>query len=763
MEPVDPAIPQRPTPARGALAWMAQHPVTANLLMIVLLGGGLLSATRIKQEVFPNFTLDSVSIAIAYPGASPEEVERGIVMAVEDAVQGLEAVKEVTATAREGSASVIVEMIEGEDIQKLSQDIRNAVNRITSFPDEAEEPTINISSRKRYVISLALHGNQAERVLREYAEFIRDQLLSREEISQAELVQVRDYEISVDIPQAVLRTYGLTLAEVAARIRRSSVELPGGAIKTSGGDVLVRVSDRRDFGPEFGRIPIVTAPDGTQVLLEDIATITDGFEESDRLATYNGEPAVMLEVYRIGDQTPIEVAAVVRQMAAQLNQQLPQGLTITLHSDRSQIYRQRLDLMLRNGALGLCLVFLLLALFLEIRLAFWVSLGIPISFMGAILFLPSVDVSINMISMFAFIITLGIVVDDAIVAGENVYHHRQRGLPWLQAAVTGVREIAMPVTFSVLTNMITFLPLLFIPGFMGKIFKQIPIVVMAVFAISLVESLLILPAHLGHGKERAPRGPLASLFRAQQRFSRGFTRLVHQVYRPLLDAFIGMRYATLAGGVAIFAIVLGYVQSGRMGFDLFPKIESDYAMVTAELPFGSAVERTLAVKRRLVDAAHVVEAENGGKDLVEGIYARINGNETSVQIYLTPPGRRPLSTAEVTQLWQEQVGSIPGLESIRFESDAGGPGRGRALSIELSHRDMRILENASQELAEALSYFPQAADISDGFAPGKQQIDFQVTPEARSLGLRAEDIARQVRHAYYGATALRQQRGRNEV
>jgi len=753
----------RSTPARGALAWMAQHPVTANLLMVVLLLGGFISGTQIKQEVFPNFTLDSVTVSIAYPGASPEEVERGIVMAVEDAVQDLEAVEEVNATAREGSATIWVEMIEDGDIQKLAQDIRNAVDRNPASHAEADEAPVHILSRRRHVVTLAVHGRQTEGVLREYAEFIRDRLLSHDDIRQVDLVQVRDHEISVEIPQDTLRTYGLTIGDVADLIRRSSVELPAGAIKGHGGDVLVRVTDRRDFGHEFGRIPIVTAGDGTQVLLEDIAAISDGFEESDRWATYNGDPAVMMEVYRIGDQTPIEVAAAVRAMTAQLNQQLPEGLTITLRRDRSQIYRQRLDLMLRNGSLGLCLVFLLLALFLEIRLAFWVSLGIPISFLGSLLLLPTMDISINMISMFAFIITLGIVVDDAIVAGENIYHHRQQGVPWMQAAIAGVREIAMPVTFSVLTNMITFLPLLFIPGVLGKIFKQIPLVVMTVFAISLVESLLILPAHLGHGRDSAPRGPLAWLFRGQQRFSRGFSRLVHTVYGPLLKNFIRMRYATVAGGAVIFALVVGYVQSGRMGFDLFPKIESDFAMATAVLPYGSAVERTVAIQQRLVAAAKLVEAENGGEDLVEGIYARINANETTVRIYLTPPDRRPVSTAEVTRLWREKVGRLAGLESLRFESDAGGPGRGRAMSIEMSHRNMNTLEQASQELAHTLSFFPQTRDISDGFAPGKQQIDFQVTPEARSLGLRARDIARQVRYAYYGATVLRQQRGRNEI
>ncbi|MBW1804684.1 MAG: efflux RND transporter permease subunit, partial [Deltaproteobacteria bacterium] len=443
-----------------------------------------------------------VNISVSYPGASPEEVERGIILAVEEAVQGLEGVKEITASARESSGSVTVELIEGEDIQRLAQEIKNEVDRITSFPDEAEEPQVVIAARKRAVVSLVLYGDQGERVLREIAEDIRDRLLQDPEITQVELEGVRDFEISIEISQNTLRTFNLTLEEVADRIRQASVELPAGAIKTEGGDVLVRMKERRDYGDEFGKIPIITANDGTEVLLEEIAGIKDGFEETDSFATYNGKPAIILEVYRVGDQTPITVSDAVKGQIGPINQSLPPGLFLESRRDRSEIYSQRLDLMLRNGFLGLGLVFILLAVFLEARLAFWVSLGIPISFLGSLLILSPLGVSINIISMFAYIVTLGIVVDDAIVAGENIYHYRQSGMPWFQAAVRGVREIAMPVIFSVLTNMVAFMPLFFVPGFMGKVFNQIPLVVISVFAISLIESLLILPAHLGHQKEQ---------------------------------------------------------------------------------------------------------------------------------------------------------------------------------------------------------------------------------------------------------------------
>ncbi|MCF8079027.1 MAG: efflux RND transporter permease subunit [Desulfobacterales bacterium] len=750
-------------PAGGPIRWMAGHSVAANLLMLLLLLGGLFLGTRIKQEVFPDFELDMVSITVPYPGASPQEVEQGILLAVEEAVEGLEGIEKITSTAREGAGTVTVEMIEGEDIQRLSQEIQAEVDRIVSFPEEAEDPQVSIVSRKRYVVSLALHGDQSELVLRELAERLRDRLLEDPEITQVELAAVRDFEISVEVPQQQLRTYGLTLEEVADRIRRASVELPGGAIKTPGGDVLIRMKERRDFGQEFGRIPIITAKDGTRVLLEDIATVKDGFEETDYESTYNGQPAVLVEVYRVGEQTPVQVSDAVKKAVAAFEPSLPPGIGIDLQNDRSDIYRQRLGLLLNNGYLGLCLVFLLLALFLEPRLAFWVSLGIPISFLGSLLILPAAGVSINMVSMFAFIVTLGIVVDDAIVVGENVYHHRQQGKPWFFAAVTGAREIAMPVTFGVLTNMVAFVPMFFVPGIMGKVFRQIPVVVIFVFAVSLVESLFILPAHLGHQKDRRSYGVFARVEQLQARFSRAFVRAVHRFYRPALGLVLRWRYVSVGVAVAVLILTVGYVRSGRLGFELFPKVESDYAMATATLPFGSAFERTQRVQRRLVDEAKAVAAAGNGERLVEGIFATIEGNVATVRVYLPPPDVRPVSTSAFTDRWRQRVGLIPGLESLRFESDAGGPGRGAAISLELSHHDLNVLEKASADLADTMSFYPTVVDVDDGFSLGKQQIDFQVLPEARSLGLRAREIARQVRSAYYGAEAIRQQRGRNEV
>ena len=413
---------------RGPISWMAGRSVTANLLMLVLLIGGFVMAQNINKDVFPDFEIDRVNISLVYPGASPEEVERGAILAVEEAIQDIEGIEEMTATAREGSGTVSVEIIEGEDVSAVAQEIKNAVDRISSFPEDVEDPRVADSSHKHYVVSLALYGDQTEHVLREMAETVRDKLLMDPDISQVDLTGVRDYEISIEISQNALRTYGLTLDGVASIVRRASVDVPGGAIKTGGGDVLVRVTERRDVGKEFGSIPIISTAEGTELLLEDIGVIRDDFEETDRFATFNGKPAVMVEVYRVGEQTPVSVSDAVHGQLEDLNSILPEGLSLIARNDRSKIYRQRLNLMLRNGYIGLGLVFILLAVFLEARLAFWVSLGIPISFLGGFLILPVIGVTFNMVSMFAFIVTLGIVVDDAIVVGENVYYHRQQGL-----------------------------------------------------------------------------------------------------------------------------------------------------------------------------------------------------------------------------------------------------------------------------------------------------------------------------------------------
>ncbi|WDP91454.1 MAG: efflux RND transporter permease subunit [Desulfobacter sp.] len=759
----DPASAQSQLPERkGALAWMAGNSVAANLFMAVLLVGGLFAGLTIKQEVFPEFSLDRVSITVPYPGASPEEIESGIVLAVEEAIQDLEGIDEITANANEGAAAVTVEALEGVDINRLWQEIKAEVDRISTFPDEAEDPVVTIAARKREVVRLALYGDVPETTMREMADQIRDTLLLSPDITQVELEGVRDREIQVEIKSTTLRRYGLTLADVAQAISKASVELGGGAIKAGAGDILLRIKDRRDYAAQYKGLPIITQADGSRVLLEDIAEVTEGFEESDNWASFNGQRAVTIGVYRVGDQTPTQVAGATKKMVKELNQGLPQGMGLSIVRDMSKIFAQRADLLLRNAYLGLGLVFIFLALFLEIRLAFWVSLGIPISFLGSFLFLAPTDFSINMVSMFAFIVTLGIVVDDAVVVGENVYFFRRQGLSFIDAAVRGTRTIAMPVVFSVITNMVAFVPLMFIPGIMGKIFNTIPFVVIAVFLVSLIESLFILPAHLSH-QHRKSFFPLNIIEGWQSRFSLWFEHAVRKVYGGGLAFLLSYRYAVIAFGLALLLITAGYVASGRMGMVMFPKTESNYAFCEAVLPFGTPENQLRQVEDRLVAAARQTVAENGKDELSRGIFSQVRDNSVRVRIYLTDPGVRPMGTAEVTRIWREKTGRIPGLESIGFESNRGGPGSGKNLTVALSHRDKALLDRAGEALALRLGEYQIVHDIDDGSAQGKRQFDITLSPAGRRMGLTSREVANQVRHAFQGVQAVKNQRGRSEV
>ncbi len=762
-EPIEPEGP------RGPISWMAGHSVAANLIMLACLVGGFLALRNIKQEVFPSIEIDTVLVRVAYPGASPEEVERGILQAVEEAVRGLEGVDEVISVAREGGGTVTIEMLLGANLQRLAQDVQAEVDRITTFPEDIEEPQVGVVSRKRQVLTLVLYGNTEKLVLHELAEQVREQLIQDADISQVELDGLPPLEIGIEISQENLRRYNLTLGEVARRIRNSSVELPGGGLKTRSGEILVRMKERRDYGHQFARLPIITTPDGSQVTLEQIAEIDDSFKDTDRYASYNGKPAVMLRIYRVGEQTPIQVSDAVRGRLESVRASLPEGIGAAIRRDRSDIYRQRVELLLRNGALGLGLVLIILGLFLEARLAFWVMMGIPISFLGSFLFLPATGMTINMISLFAYIVTLGIVVDDAIVVGENVYHYHQQGMPFIQAAVKGAREVTLPVVFSILTNIVMFLPLYFIPGTMGRIFKMIPIVVVVVFLVSLGECLFVLPAHLGHQKDRRRRGLTAWLHGRQQAFSHAFSRGVRNRYGPFLDFILRHRYTTVAAALAILAVVLSYALSGRMGFGLFPKVESNFAQASVVLPYGSPVKDTEAVMQRFFEGTQKVIAECGREELVEGITADVGrggGHVGRMRVMLAPPEIREdiMSTDQFAKRWREVVGPVIGAEYVKFASDIGGPGgRGSAVTVELSHSNIGVLEEASTALAKVLRTYPLVKDVDDGFQPGKEQLDFTIKPEGESLGLTASEVARQVRNAFYGAEALRQQRQRNEI
>ncbi|MFB6345500.1 MAG: efflux RND transporter permease subunit, partial [bacterium] len=596
----------------GPIAWMARHTVAANLLMIVLLVGGYVMIDRIKKEVFPDFSLDVVSVNVVYPGASPEEVENGIVLPVEEAVRGMEGIDEVTSTANEGSGNVRIELTSDADRQKLFQDIEQEINRIRTFPDGAEEPTVKLLSRKNEVLNVGIYGNKDRWTLRKLAEKVRDRLLLRKDIRQVELEEPPEYVMHLEIPQQTLRAHSLSLSDVAQIVSNSSQDIPGGDINTKSGELLLRVQERKVWAEQIRNIPIVSTPSGSRLTLGDLGTVTDGFEESDYLSQYNGKPTMDMKVYRIGDQSPPGVSEAVHEAMQEISKDLPPGVNYRINRDRSEIYYQRLNLLLENSFIGLIIVICVLGLFVEIRLAFWVMMGIPISFMGALLLMPVIGISINMISMFAFLMALGIVVDDAIVVGENIFEHRERGMEPMKASIEGAQDMVKPVTFSIITNCVAFSPMLFIPGMMGKFMWNIPAVVITIFLLSLVEAFLILPAHLAHTARQTTNPVIRWIDRRQEEFASGFRSFVETYYRPFLNRALNYHYLTLVLGVCVLAITVGYVISPRMPITFMPDIPADATQATVKLLPGTPMHRSEAIADKLTRSAQRVIRRNGG-------------------------------------------------------------------------------------------------------------------------------------------------------
>jgi multidrug efflux pump subunit AcrB len=779
----------KPVEERGALTWMAKNRVAANVLMLVLIVGGLVTlASGVKQEVFPAVDLDEIMVLVAYPGASPAEVEQGVVLAIEEAVGSLDGIKEIRASATEGAATVNIELLLGTDTDRALNEIRGAIDRIASFPENVERPSVSVISTGQQVVSLVLYGDVDEATLRAVAQNTRTTLLDDPRITSVELSGVRPLEISVEVPQRRLRQHQLTLTQIASRIRAASVEVPGGGVKTEAGEVLLRTTERRDSGEEFGSIIVSSRSDGSQLRLRDIAVVKDGFRETGQNASFDGKRAAMVNIFRVGAQTPLEVAAATKEHVARLEKSLPQGLSVALWFDRSDMYEGRIDLMLKNARIGLLLVLMILGLFLEARLAFWVTFGIPVSFVGSLLFFPIGDVSINMISLFAFIITLGMVVDDAIVVGEAIYQRRSDGEPPLAAAVAGVKEVAHPVVFSILTTCVAFSPLLFVPGVAGKFFRVTPVVVIAVLLISLIESLFVLPAHLSHPMPawlRAVLFPYLWVMRGLGRLDmpRRLQGHIDGFYIPVLKKALEWRYFTLACGVAMAVVTAGFV-IGRVPFTFLPKIDGDVITVQLQMPGGTPVAETQRITGRIATAARtIMESERPSEDyplpISRGLYeqvgarisiepdsdgpARKGGTHLStVMAYLVDQADRRITTAEFVRRWRESIGEIPGVDSLLFiYGDGITPAK--ALHFELTHDDIETLELAARRLAREMGVYRGLVDIGTGVVRGKEQLDFRLTEAAVAQGLTEAELARQVRAAFFGAEAVRQQRGRDEV
>ncbi len=771
----------------GAIRWFARNGVAANLLMVLIVVGGLMTVQSIKQEVFPEFSIDMIRVSVPYPGAAPEEVEEGVVVRIEEAIQDLDGIDDIRSTAAENAAVVLVEAMDGTDLERLLNDIKARVDAIDTFPDEAEEPVIEEIIRRTQVIEVAISGDTDERSLKRLGERVRDDLSNLPEVTQVELVAARAYEISIEISERDLRSYGLTFDEVATAVRRFSLDLPGGRIRSRDGEILLRTEGQAYDRAQFERLPLRTLPDGTSLALGEVADVNDGFADTDLWARFNGRPAVVVQVFRVGDQSALEVADAVKSYIARAQPRMPDGIFLEPWHDDTVVLRSRLELLTKNGLAGFGLVLLVLSLFLKLRLAGWVSLGIPISFLGAVIFMPMNDVSVNLISLFAFIVVLGIVVDDAIIVGENIFTEHQSGLEGLEAAETGAIEVAKPVVFAVLTSIAAFAPLLAVTTTMGKVMRVVPVIVIATLVFSLIESLFILPNHLSHLKHDKPdaakrrRGPW---YRLQSWLSDGLVTLIEKTYRPSLQWAIRWRYLTLAIGLGGLILTFGIVRGGWVKFNFFPAVEADNTAAMLTMPMGTPAEVTATAIERIeaaaLELAREIEDETGQRAIrhalasvgdqpfktqqSRGVTGAANFDSPhlgEVNLELQPAEERTVSSTEIADRWREKVGDIPDAVELTYSSSLFSSGE--AINVELFGPNLDHLIEVAQRLKGELAAYPGTRDISDSFRAGKRELELELTREAELAGLSQADLARQVRQAFYGEEAQRIQRGRDDV
>ena len=766
--------------------WFVHNSVAANLLMMILVVGGLLALPRTHQEEFPTLNVDAVRVNVPYLGAAPTEVESAVCVRIEEAVEGTEGIDKISSRASEGNCSVTIELVAGVDKTKVANDIKSKIDAINSFPEETEQAVTAEVSIVATVLQIAVSGRADERTLKLIGQRVRDDISALPGVSQVELQYARPYEISVDVSEQTLRRHGLTLAEVGRAIEKSSLDIPGGSLKTDGGEILLRTKGQAYRGQEFEDIVVLTRMDGTSVTLGELATVVDGFEDTDLRARFDGHPAVSLKISRVGEEDIMLIADQVKDYLKRAQQEVPEGIALTIWQDESQDLVDRLDALTKNARSGLLLVLLVLTLFLRFRLALWVAAGIPVAMLGTVAVFPVAGISISTMSVMAFILVLGILVDDAIVVGERVYAHEQQGKKRLQAAVEGTQEVSLPVFFGVLTTMATFIPIVNIPGPMGGFFAPLGYTVIIALGFSIIESQLILPAHLAHRKTETKPGKNAVINRwlaLQARISGSLETAATEYYLPAVTRALQWRYVTVAIGVVVLAITLALFASGRMQFQFFPAVEGTHLYATLTMPEGTPVEKTALAVGRLENAAEQLRLELD-EDLAEGEASKIahmfssigafiakgsiggsgsaQSNLAEVGVELNLPGNYSgVSTRDFADRWRELTGGIPDAIELGFTAEAFGVGK--AIEFELYGKDFDELRTVAAELRAALQGYNGVLDVSDSFRAGKQEVQLTLLPEARNLGLTLSDLGQQVRQAFYGYEAQRIQRGKDDI
>ncbi len=785
------------------IKWFSENHVAANFLMLLVLLAGLSTWFKLKKEIFPETSLDAVIVQVPYPNATAEEVETGVVLKLEDAISDLDGIKRYSSTSTENMGAMTVEVDSGYDVRSVMDDVKSAVDGISEFPENAEKPIIKEAIITAQVLSIAISADTDERTLRKMAETVRDGLLnyrpeepkglmdglnrmlgSNPKITKANLTNVRPYEISIEISQEKLEQYNLSLSDVADALRMASLDLPSGSIREKTGEVVIRTDGKIIDAAEFNEVVIIARGNGSSVRLREIAEVNDGFQDVDLKTRFDGRQAVIVNVYRTGEQDTTVVASAVKDYIERIAPtQLPEGVQLELWNDMSKMLEGRMDLLGRNGAIGLLLVFVVLALFLRPSLAFLVAIGIPVSFAGGLWLMPHMGISINMISLFAFILVLGIVVDDAIVVGENIYTRIRSGEHPRIAAHKGTHEVGVVVIFGILTTMAAFTPMLGLSGVSGKIWPNIPLVVIPVLLFSLIQSKLVLPAHAAFLKPYDPNRKVDCISGFQRKVADGMEWFIEHAYKPLLGFCLRWRYAVWALFIAMLMIIIGLVGSERVPFVFMPKVEGDVVSAKIVMPVGvefgvtdNAVSRMEAAAQKLSDKfkdkqgnpviKHLL-ASSGTQPFQTGF--ALSGSSVSshlgeVTLELCPAAERDYSSAVIINEWRKEIGIIPGVVELSFREETSSGGN--AIDIEISGDNLAELEKAAKYLTDELAEMDGVIDISTDRRPGKYEIVYDqdsLTKLGRSRNYTLRGISSQLRAVFAGIEIQRIQRGRDEV
>lgn len=754
----------------GIIAWFARNSVAANLLMFCILAVGFFSYQHINKKTFPDFNPNTIQVTIALPGAGPEEVESSLVLKIEEALENIDGVKRLTSRANEGFASVNIELLSGYSLSEKLDEVKMQIDAITTFPEQAEKAIVSKQEFKSQVMWLSVSGSMDRRTRQNLAQTIRDEIMALPSVNSAQIVGSRAYEIGIEISEDKLQQYGLTFDDIAQAVRRSSLDLPAGSIKTDGGDILLRTQAQAYTGQDYGQLVLRTEFDGTRLLLSDVATVKDGFVESEDFAKFDGENTSSIMVQSTGDQNDLAIAAEIKSYVEQKNKTLPNGAHLTIWGDSSYYLSERLDMMISNLLMGAALVFIILALFLRLRIAFWVMLGIPVSFFGAFMLMPLLgewSVTINLISLFAFIMVLGIVVDDAIVIAESSYTEIQRSGHTTDNVIKGAMRVAMPATFGVLTTIAAFAPLLMIDATFAAFFRAIALVVSFCLLFSLIESKWILPAHLAHMKYMPLKQDkhLNILEKLQMRFKAWLDHFIVDVYQPLLEKALKYRYNTMASFMAILLVSFGLLVGGLVKMEVFPNVPSDFIQGQLVMVEGSSAKDRNKVIDKVYQAALDIAEENkqDGESFIKHAMIFTSGNtQATFLLELVKPEHRTLTAFDIEKMWRNKVGEVPGTKELRFYAGTNAGG-GAALEFQLTGRDDAQLEQAALAVQAKLKNYDGVYDIRNSFSRGNQEIKLFIKPSAQVLGLTQMDLARQVRQAFYGEEAQRIQRGRDEL